>query len=189
MVGTGKVIPSKDEQEIGLPARGYLREKPGRCVVLVDDIERDRRPQLASIFDRYRTAVDTMLSPQERSRAGVHFFANMLEAYYFANSEAVNAALKASVIPEDHPGDVEDIPHPKNELKAKHQGFDERTDGAAIVAKLNLDHVLSNPETCTFLRALIGWCVEKLPISCERYEPDLSSRYQLAQGKRAESGV
>jgi len=186
--GEKQAITSK-AQDMGLMAKGYLMDKrtqQNRFVLLIDDVERDRRPQLASIFNLYRTALDTILSPQDHSRAGVHFFANMLEAYYFANSQAVNTALGAAVIPEDHRGDVEEIPHPKNALEKLHPAFRERKDGGKIVAELDLDHILRDPETCAFLRSLFGWCVEKLLASSDFCAPALASRYQLALGKRAE---
>jgi hypothetical protein len=185
MVGVGKTIPDRDEQEIGLPARRYLRDQPNHFVVLVDDIEHDRRPQVADVFARYRTALDTMLKPDERQRAAVHFFANMLEAYYFADSAAVNEALGAIVLTADYAGDVEDIRHPKNDIKALHRGFDERENGAQIVASLDLNHVLDNPETCAFLRALFGWCIARLRDNADVGDDGFVTRYQLPAGRQA----
>ena len=43
MAGTGKIIPDKDTSEIGLPARNYLHRHTGSFVILVDDLEHDRR--------------------------------------------------------------------------------------------------------------------------------------------------
>ena len=186
MVGTGMIIPSEDEKQIGLPARRFLRGHVGRFLILVDDIERDRRPQLSAVFARYRKALDTMLLPEERQRASVHFFANMLEAYYFADSAATNRALGQSVLARDHDGDVEEIPHPKNELKRIHPGFDERAHGALIVPAIDLDHVLDRPETCRFLRSLFGWCVERMSASCEVHDAELPSCFRLVDGQRAE---
>ncbi len=40
----------------------------------------------------------------------------MIEAYYFADSHAINRALVLGTPLQDHSGDVEKIPHPKNEL-------------------------------------------------------------------------
>jgi hypothetical protein len=184
MVGSGKTIPTRDEQELGLPARRFLRERPSHFLVLIDDIERDRRPYIEAVFARYRKAFDTMLRPDERSRAAVHFFANMLEAYYFADSRAVNKALGCCVLAQDHHGDVEEISHPKNDLKALIRGFDERTHGAEIVALLDLDHVLGNPKTCGFLRALFGWCVEKSLATAEIFDDQLQTRYGLPDGRQ-----
>lgn len=186
MIGAGQVIPTKDETEIGLPARRYIREQACRFVMLVDDVERARQPELAAVFTRYRRALDTLLTADERERAAVHFFKNMLEAYYFANSEAVNAALETTVLGTDYGGDVEDISHPKNQLKTLHRGFDECADGATIVARLDLDHILSTPNTCACLRSLFGWCVEKLTTSCLVYDANLHLRYGLPDGQRAE---
>ncbi len=186
MVGSGKIIPTKDEEEIGLPARGFLRDMPRRFVVFVDDIERERRPELAAVFARYRKALDTMLQPDERPRAAVHFFANMLEAYYFADSESVNTALGETVLAADYTGDVEDIPHPKNQIKELFLGFDERKDGAKVAAGLNFDHILDNPQTCAFLRALFGWCVNRLSVSADVWDDQFTGRYQLPTGVQAQ---
>jgi hypothetical protein len=157
MVGTGKVIPTEDEKEIGLTARNWLRDDVARLLLLVDDLEHDRREQKRAIFERYRKTLDTMLSEVQQARASVHFLVNMLEAYYFAHAAAVNNVLDTSL--SDHPGDVEEIRHPKNDLKALHPGFDEVTHGQTIAEQLDVEHVLDNPVTCASLRVLFGWCV------------------------------
>ena len=95
MVGTGKTIPDRDAAEIGLPARRHLLAAPHHFVLLIDDLESNRRLQIGEIFARYRAALTT-LCPQVVDRAGVHFFANMLEAYYFAHSAAVHQAVRPS---------------------------------------------------------------------------------------------
>ena len=117
MVGSGKIIPDKDATEIGLPAWLYLDADSCHLVVLVDDLEHDRCPQVQQVFDRYRQALDTMLAPSQRARAAVHFLVNMLEAYYFADAAAVNAVLALHPPLEDYADDVENIRHPKDELK------------------------------------------------------------------------
>ncbi len=154
MVGTGKTIADKDEQEIGLPARRWLDGGAGRLVLLIDDLEHDRRESARAIFQRYRGALDALLG-ERRGSASVHFLVNMIEAYYFAHAAAVNAVLGTSL--RDHEGDVETIRHPKNDLK-KLGPFDEKKDGARIVASLDLEHVLARPDTCASLRVLIAWC-------------------------------
>lgn len=156
MVGTGKVIPTEDEREIGLPARKWLQADPTKLLLLIDDLEHDRREAKRAIFDRYRKALDEILSEEQRARASVHFLVNMVEAYFFADAAAVNAVLGTSI--SDHVGDVEDIRHPKNALKALHPGFDEVTHGRAIAGKLDLTRVLDDPQTCASLRGLFGWC-------------------------------
>src|SRR5439155_9758873 len=166
IVGSGKVIPTEDEEQIGMEARRFLRNQPCRFVILIDDMEHPRRSWIAQVFARYRAALDTMLLHDEKQRAAVHFFATMLEAYYFAHSAAVNTALGASVFASDFAGDVETIRHPKNELKNKFAGFDDRSQGALIVPMLDLDHILSNPQTCAFLRSLFAWCVRQLTERC-----------------------
>jgi len=173
MVGTGKTIPDRDATEIGLPARRYLQQ-PDTFLIVLDDLEKDRETIHADVFARYRQALDTILSPEMRTRAAVHFFVFMIEAYYFANANAVNDVLGTQFA--DYDGDVEAIPHPKNELKRQASGFDEMTDGERIVGKLDTRHVLSNPETCTSLRSLFKWCATAIGLV-------LSNDFQLAEGQ------
>lgn len=80
----------------------------------------------------------------------------MLEAYYFADANAINAVLGTSEA--DHSDDVEEIRNPKAQLKKIAGDFDEIEHGKKIVAKLDVPHVLSRPETCAFLRSLFAWC-------------------------------
>jgi hypothetical protein len=115
-----------------------------------------------------------ILGPEGLShRASVHFLVNMLEAYYFAHADAVNAVLGTQLA--DFAGDVETIRHPKNELKRHHPGFDEIDHGRAILERLDVPHILSNPETCRSLRTLFGWCSRAIG----RESTDV---YQLASG-------
>ena len=176
MVGAGKKTPDKDAREIGLPARRYLTEDAA-LVILADDLEADRASRATDVYRRYREALDTILSESQRRRASVHFFVNMFEAYYFADANAVNEVLGTTL--EDFRDDVETIRHPKNELKNHHPGFDEVEHGRAIVARLDLRHVLSRPKTCAALRALFGWCsraIGETPGDC----------YQLVRGSYSE---
>lgn len=184
MVGCGKTIPDRDEEEIGLPARRFLRGHTCHFVIMIDDVEESRRPVIAQVFERYRTALDTMLRPAERQRAAVHFFANMLEAYYFGHSAAVNHALETVVVEADFAGDVELIGHPKGELKRLFPGFDERAHGAIIVPLLDLEHIVANPATCAYLRSLLGWCVRQLQRYGQVWDPNLGLCFQLKNGVR-----
>ena len=154
MVGTGRVIPDKDASDIGIPARRFLDSGDDTFVLLVDDLEASRANNARAVFDRYRLAVDTMLS-ERAYRASVHFLVPMLEAYYFADTSAVNAVPGTDLA--DHPGDVETIGHPKNELRAVRVGFDATRDGPAIVRALDVMHVLSRPDTCASLRTMVLW--------------------------------
>lgn len=189
MVGSGVVIPDKDETDIAIPVRLFLRDQPCHFVILIDDVEHDRRSELGAIWNRYRTALDTLLTPDERSRASVHFLANMLEAYYLADSTAVNSAFGVSFLESDFRGDVEQIRHPKNDLKARARSisisFDELADGQKIVSQLNVSHILSEPSSCAFLRALFGWCVRKLMENCPVWDESLASEFCLAEGVQA----
>ena len=164
MVGQGKTIPDKDAEEIGLPARRYLAARDS-FVVLVDDLEHHRAPQAEKVFRRYRDALDTMLLARKH-RASVHFFVNMLEAYYFADAAAVNGVLGTRLA--DYDGDVETIRHPKGDLKSLVPGFDEVRDGEKIVRRLDVPHVLSDSTTCASLRTLFAWC--SMAIGLDRHE-------------------
>jgi hypothetical protein len=154
MVGTGRTITDKDATQIGLEARKFLMQKD-TFVILVDDLEGSRAGQQQAVFQRYRQVLDTMLGPH-KNRASVHFLVNMLEAYYFADSRAINAVLGTTLA--DHTDDVETIGHPKGDLKRLFHGFDEIEHGRDILARLDVAHVLSRVDTCASLRTLFGWC-------------------------------
>jgi hypothetical protein len=190
MVGQNKIIPDRDCDEIGLPARRFLQNQPCHFVIVLDDVEHDRRHQIADVFGRYRAALETMLRPEDYSRAAVHFFSNMIEAYYLAHSDAVNSAVGKNVLDADHEGDVEAIRHPKDALKRLAKrcdiAFDEKAHGAAIVSRIDVDHVLSRPNSCAFLRALFAWCVRQLLASCPIWDASLANRYEIPQGDQAD---
>lgn len=173
MARGGKKITDKDEEEIGLVARRYLMW-PDNFVLLVDDLEGDRVEQAPSVFQRYRDVLDTMLGPRLKSRASVHFLVNMLEAYFFGDSQAINAVL-GTTLP-DHVGDVELIRHPKNDLKKLYQGYDEIEHGRSILAQLNTERVLADPDTCAWLRTMFSWCFKALG-------EVPTSRFQLEAGQ------
>lgn len=154
----GSRIPTRDEEEIGLPAWRHLAGDEAALVLVVDDLEHARRGMQAAVFRRYREALDLSLGAHY-SRAGVYFLVNMLEAYYFADARALREVLGLEI--DDHAGDVEEIRHPKNRLKELAPGFDEVRDGERIVARLDLEHVLGEPSTCAALRSLFAWCVRK----------------------------
>jgi hypothetical protein len=181
MTGSGKTIPNQDEQEIGLPARVYLNQNPNHYVLLVDDLEQSRREDIQTVFDRYRLAFDTILPLSEQHRVSVHFLVNMVEAYYFAHTQVVNITLNTTL--KDFDGDVEAIPHPKNQLKQICAGlgkkFDEKEDGGKILGNLDVEHVLSNPNTCASLRTLFAWCLQCL-------NQPRTEQYQLLSGKLSE---
>ena len=87
--------------------------------MVVDDLEGAGRDIAAEVFARYRSALDEVLMTSNlHTRAAVHFLVNMLEAYYFADSRAVNSVAGTDVIAADHPTDVEEIRHPKGEAQA-----------------------------------------------------------------------
>ena len=88
----GKAIPDKDAEQIGLKSRNYLVKTPNSFVILVDDVEGPRAVQIDLEYRRYRDVFDRILGPYKH-RASVHFLANMLEAYFFADAKAINAVL------------------------------------------------------------------------------------------------
>ncbi|MFM6096661.1 MAG: hypothetical protein ACKPCG_00680 [Dolichospermum sp.] len=106
----------------------------------------------------------------------------MIEAYYFADSHAINKALGTSL--EDHSEDVEKIPHPKNDLKKIYPGFDEKEDGGKILKFLRVEHILARPHTCAYLRTLFYWCyqvLQKHPYP-EILEPFQAEQYHFRVG-------
>jgi len=182
MVGKGETISPKDADEIGFPARRYLSADQCHLVVLVDDLEHSRRAQAQQVFDRYRLALDTVLTDDQKQRTAVHFLVNMLEAYYFADARTVNAVLDLVPPLEDYEGDVETIPHPKADLKRRYRGFREVEDGGRILDCLDVAHVLSQPDTCAWLRTLFAWCVKVLEQHPLRESLSLSDKYRLRDG-------
>lgn len=186
MVGLGQLIPDKDENEIGLPARRYLQTKRCNFVVLVDDLEYERRDQAQSIFNRYKAALNTVLDEAQRRRSSMHFLANMLEAYYFGDADAVNFALGLNPPMQDHQGDVELIRNPKAQLKRLHPGFNEVEDGGRILEAVRVEHILSNPDACAFLRTLFAWCVRVLESNPYFDSEELSNSCRLNDGRQSE---
>jgi hypothetical protein len=182
MLRSGKTIPNKDAQKIGLPARRYLETGPCRFVILIDDLEHDRLQQTQQLFYRYRLALDTILKSQKRD-ASVHFLVNMLEAYYFADADAINLALELEPPLEDHDGDVETIRHPKGKLKKRYPSFKEVEDGGKILKLINIEHVLLQPDKCAGLRTLFAWCVKVLERHPSYKHFSLADKYQLGEGK------
>ena len=154
MIGSGKLIPDRDAEEIGLPSRNYL-SSDDRYVLVIDDLEEGRSTDIQRIFDRYRLALDTMLPENQTHRASVHFLVNMLEACYFADVRSVNAVLGTDLV--DFEGNVESIRNPKRELKSLASGFDEMEHGHRIVQRLNVPHVLSRADACCSLRTIFAW--------------------------------
>ncbi len=181
-LGNGKDIPSIDAK-IGLAARKYLMTDVCHFVLLIDDLEYDRRDQAQQVFDRYRLALDTVLNTLKH-RASVHFLVNMLEAYYFADAQAINAILKISL--SDDEGNVEEIRHPKNKLKGLYSCFDAIKHGGAILDKINIEHVLSRPNTCASLRTLFAWCIKVLAKYSDFDPASFDDKYRLHEGKLSE---
>ncbi len=85
----------------------------------------------------------------------MHFLVNMLEAYYLADSRAVNSVLDTEL--EDYEGDVETVLNPKSRMKNLYPGFDEVNDGCRIIGSLSVSHVLSRQDACSCLRTMFAW--------------------------------
>lgn len=183
VVGTNQLIERKEELEVGLPARGYVSQSDCHFVLLIDDLEYDRRDQAQQVFDRYRTALDTVLNTL-RHRASVHFMVYMLEAYYFANTRAINTVLGTSLL--DHEDDVETIRNPKSDLRAEYQGFREIDHGGRILDRIDIEHILSHPDACASLRTLFAWCVKVLAQHPNFDRADFYDKYRLHDGKLSE---
>lgn len=124
------------------------------------------------------------MTKAQQKRTAVHFLVNMLEAYYFADSNALKLVLNIEGI-KDYEGDVETIKHPKNELKRIFSSFNEKDDGGRIIENLNVEHILSNPYTCAWLRTLFLWCVKILAKCsyCEIFE--LNEKFCLQNGVKS----
>lgn len=178
----GKKIPAKDEK-IGFKARRYLENDPYYFVLLIDDLEPDRRNEAQEVFNRYRLALDTVLDTLKH-RASVHFLVNMLEAYYFADARAINAVLRTSL--PDYEGDVETIRNPKSDLRQMYPSFREIEDGGRILDQIDIEHVLSRPDVCASLRTLFAWCVKVLEKYSDYDCTDLYDKYNLHDGKLSE---
>lgn len=167
MAGSGKQLPDRDMNEIGLPARFYLQEHGDHAyVILIDDLEWGRKEGHREHFERYGQALDHGLgTPALRRRAAVFFLVMMLEAYYFGDPAMLCAELRIDALPQDLSDvDVETIRHPKHELKRLRPGFDEIVDGQRLVGRLDVANVLANPERCAALRTLFAWCARALGI-------------------------
>lgn len=182
MVGSGKTIPDRDAYEIGFPSRGYISSSPCHFVIVIDDLEHDRRNIAQQVYERYRSILDKILTEEQRRRASVHFLANMLEAYYFADANAINTILNLSTPIKDYDGDVETIAHPKGELKRLHKGFSEVEDGGNILNVIDIEKVLSRPNACAYLRTLFAWCVKVLELHPYFADLHLNDRYNLTDG-------
>jgi hypothetical protein len=172
LVGTALKPPQADILQFALPARKYLDETKDSFVILVDDIEAKRRSYVEEIFKRYRSALDEVL-PNRKSRASVHFLANMLEAYFLADPSAMKVALGVDL--REPGGDVENIRNPKADLKSSYRNYNEIRDGGEILRVLNVEKILSRSDTCPYLRTLFAWCT--------RAKGDnFSDRFQLRLG-------
>ena len=179
VLGTNQSIPPTDWEEIGLPAIEHVNQSGYHFVILIDDLEYRRRDQALLVFDRYRTALDIALKTLKH-RASVHFLVYMLEAYYFADARAINAVLETSLL--GYEGDVETIRNPKSDLRAEYQGFREIDDGGRILDRIDIERVLSRPDTCASLRTLFAWCVKVLAKYSNYDCTDLDDKYRLHDG-------
>ncbi len=173
IVGTQKKLPTRD-QDIALRVRSALQEQVQvDFIILVDDLEKDRREQVDAVVDRYSTAGKLLLG-EERYRFSVHLLVNMMEAYFFADTDAIKEVLGCDVVSPER--DVEDIGHPKSVLKNFSNGiYDEREHAPKLLGRLDLEKVLEDSQTCRSLRTLVSWCVR-----AKRQRP--SERFHVSDG-------
>lgn len=177
----GKEVLEKIDKAAVKKIRPLLLTSTEHYAVLVDDLETERRFLAESQFNFYQEQIHRILDarPEIKNRFSVHFFVNMIEAYYFKHPEVANEVC--GTLLDEHPGDVENIRHPKNRLKDlvskldRGQKFDEVVHGAAIAKKLDLPKVLEHPQHCRALRTLVAWIWEA--IGRER-----GKEYQLQHG-------
>ena len=127
-------------------------------VLLIDDLEHDRRDQAQQIFDRYRTALDMVLDTLKH-RASVHFLVNMLEAYYFADVKTTKHRLGKSLC-QTAEMTWKRFVILKAILKNGIRVLEKSNDGGRILDRIDIERVLSHPDTCASLRTLLAWCVE-----------------------------
>lgn len=160
MVGSGQKLPDKDFQKFA-PARRYVAADPCNRILFIDDLEQSSRDEVNEKFSRYRFALDTVLG-DKKEHASVHFLVNMLEAYFFAHPDAINIALDVEPLIQAHDGDVEAIPHPKSKLKNIVPTYNEIDSAGEILNYLDLEEVLSDPNTCAFLRTCIKWIIDRI---------------------------
>ena len=179
VVGTDQRIPTTDWEEIGAPAIDHVNQSDYHFVLLIDDLEYSRKDQAHEVFERYQDALNA-LPNTSRHRASVHFMVYMLEAYYFADAQAIKAVLGIDLA--DHKADVETIRNPKSNLRQMHPSFDVIDDGGKILNQIDIKHVLSYPDACASLRTLFAWCVKVLA-ECSNYDcADLTDKYKLRDG-------
>jgi len=175
VTGTGKRVPTKDETEIGSAALAYMQQHREAFVIVLDDLEWDRRNDAERVFGRYREALDAVLGTCGLSHAAsVHFFVMMLEAYYLACPDVLEITLGVG-FPQPN-GDVEAVRSPVGTIKDRCPGFDKIKDGSRIVPQLDVPAILRDPNTCASLRTLFAWCVRAMGGEFEH-------RYRLADGK------
>ena len=179
VVGTNQKIPTTDWEDIGLPARDYVKKSGYHFVLLIDDLEYSRRNKEQKVFDRYHEALDTIPTTL-RHRASAHFLVNMLEAYYFADARAINAVLGTALSACGN--DVETIRNPKSKLRHMPPSFDVIDDGGKILDQIDIERVLSRPDACASLRTLFAWCVKALAKYSNYDCADLDDKYRLHDG-------
>ena len=140
----------------------------------IDDLENEEdRKQPQPHFDYYARLLDDAVHAPMRERCSIHFLVNMLEAYFLADTSAVNTVLQPFLERPDtslkrHQGDCENIKNPKGTLVShvKHcnptKRYIETTHGPGIARQLDIEQILSNPNHCRALRTLVAWCWEAI---------------------------
>lgn len=165
-LGVPKKIPKKHAEQIGLTSRRWLQDGLVDYIILVDDIESSRRSQIDLVYKNYIAIFDKELG-NYRKNASVHFFVNMIEAYFFADSNSINSVFNKAIV--DDSDDVEDIKNPKVKLKSIVGQYHEIDDLGRLLNSLSVGHVLSKPDTCGYLRVLFAWCIKVANLHMNKY--------------------
>ena len=77
---------------------------------------------------------------------------------------------------------METIRNPKSKLRQMYPSFSEIDDGGRILNQIDIEHILSRPDTCASLRTLFTWCVKALAKYSNYDCTDLDDKYRLREG-------
>jgi hypothetical protein len=179
-----KIKDASREEELGIRIRADLRRqqqlKRDAYVIILDDLEWDRREAFAILLERYLKAYE-VLPAQNRWRGSAFYLIMMLEAYFWADLEATSKTLQIELTKQA--GDPEAIRHPKNDLNAEIRSHSKNTcsykeidDSLAIARAIDLKLILSDKAACCSLRAIVRWCT----LAAQR---PLTEDYQLQEGQ------
>ena len=97
-----------------------------------------------------------MLTENQAHQASVHFLVNMLEAYYFADTQAVNAVLGTDL--DDFEGDVETIRNPKSEVEGPLSWIQRKGTWTPDCRAIECSSTyFPRADACCSLRTILAW--------------------------------